>query len=331
MSLKERLLRKDPRDRIQKLERQKKAAQIALAEISRKAVQDERLRLYLEEFATVLDKQIHFLQTVKCIGNRLTRKLFKDPERSYCGELISIFKTGGGMTVGNITLPFPVNQADEWTVGDEFIDILLPYLFEQNQLEFDACFYDEGPYEIENVSLHENDIVLDCGANVGMFSALASVRGCKVFAFEPMEYTIRTYLAKTAELHRNIEIVPFALSDETGETLFQLDGDNIAASREQKENSDAQVQTQKVRMTTIDGFVREKGLERVDFIKADIEGAERHMLLGAKETIRRFSPNIAICTYHLPDDPKVLREILLSIQPRYKIIEKYKKMYAYME
>lgn len=96
MNIKERLLRKDSRDKIQQLERRKKAVQTALTEISQKMVQNEQLRLYLEEFAMVLDKQIRFVHIVKYIGNRVTGKLLKNPERNYHGKLISIFKTGGG-------------------------------------------------------------------------------------------------------------------------------------------------------------------------------------------------------------------------------------------
>ena len=80
----------------------------------------------------------------------------------------------------------------------------------------------------------------------------------------------------------------------------------------------------------MDTFVEENKLPSVDFIKADIEGAERYMLMGAKRVLKEFAPKIAICTYHLPDDPKVLRELILDANPNYIIEEKFKKMYAYV-
>lgn len=131
--------------------------------------------LYLNEFAVFLEKQINFYHIVKFIGNKLTAKLLNDPEEAYCRKLISIFKMGGGLIIKDVMLPAPVNQSDEWTIGHELVDILLPYLFEQNRIIFDDSFYDEGPYEMENISLKQNDIVLDCGASIGMFSALASL------------------------------------------------------------------------------------------------------------------------------------------------------------
>ncbi len=83
-------------------------------------------------------------------------------------------------------------------------------------------------------------------------------------------------------------------------------------------------------MNTLDNWVKENGIERIDFIKADIEGAERNMLCGAKEILKRFEPKLAICTYHLPDDKEVLEKIVLEANPNYKVEHKYKKMYAYV-
>jgi hypothetical protein len=68
-----------------------------------------------------------------------------------------------------------------------------------------------------------------------------------------------------------------------------------------------------IRLTTVDALVRQFGLDRVDLIKMDIEGAEVRALRGATETIRRFRPRLAIATYHTPSDlagvPAAVREI----------------------
>ena len=58
----------------------------------------------------------------------------------------------------------------------------------------------------------------------------------------------------------------------------------------------------KVPLTTIANLAIELKLPRVDFVKMDIEGAEKEALRGGAETIRRYHPRMAIASEHLPDD-----------------------------
>lgn len=81
-------------------------------------------------------------------------------------------------------------------------------------------------------------------------------------------------------------------------------------------------------MSTIDQFVSENQIRKVDFIKADIEGAERYMLTGATDTLRRFAPKLAICTYHLKDDPQVLEDIIKEANPAYMVVHTRHKLFA---
>jgi len=53
---------------------------------------------------------------------------------------------------------------------------------------------------------------------------------------------------------------------------------------------------------SIDDFVSERKLPRVDFIKMDIEGAELSALKGAEKTICANKPRLAIAVYHRQDD-----------------------------
>lgn len=86
-----------------------------------------------------------------------------------------------------------------------------------------------------------------------------------------------------------------------------------------------------VPVTTIDDFVKHNHLKSIDFIKADIEGAERFMLIGATETLKKYAPKLSICTYHLADDKEILEKIILNANPNYIIKHQYKKLYAYVD
>ena len=84
-----------------------------------------------------------------------------------------------------------------------------------------------------------------------------------------------------------------------------------------------------VRAVSIDETVEAQRLKRVDFIKMDIEGAERYALSGARRTLARFGPQLAICLYHRPDDRQVLPELVLGIRPSYRVQENAAGSHAY--
>ena len=98
-----------------------------------------------------------------------------------------------------------------------------------------------------------------------------------------------------------------------------------------KKQVNMSVQTLVAESITLDEFASQQNLNKIDFIKADIEGAERNLLMGATNVMRKFAPKIAVRTYHLPDDSKVLRDIIRKANPKYTIFEKYKTMYAYIK
>ena len=204
----------------------------------------------------------------------------------------------------------------------EIGDILFPALFQR------YGYVDEGPYEWGAVRVAEGDVVLDCGANLGVFSLLAAYRGAEVFAFEPIAEA-RAVLAQTLELNpevqQRVHVVPCALGAEEGTAEFTVLADTLVGSSMVLPQSGRKV---RVPVTTVDLFRETEGLDRVDFVKADIEGAERQMLAGAGETLRRCTPKIAICTYHLADDPAVIAGLLRRADPRYQLTERWKKIYG---
>jgi FkbM family methyltransferase len=220
--------------------------------------------------------------------------------------------------------------------GVFFDTFFIPCLFDDN---YDKSVVDritkysrEGPYGYTDgsfdVTVQKDDIVIDAGAWIGDFSAYAGFKGAVVYAFEPGDETFAE-LQKTAALNGGkIIAVNKGLGDGDHELPLY---DSLLGSlgfTVMNRSAEKQKVIGTVKLTSIDKFVKDNNIPRIDFIKADIEGAERDMLRGAADTLKRFAPKLAICTYHLPDDPKVLERIVLEANPRYKVIQGPAKMYA---
>src|SRR5262249_44269722 len=73
-----------------------------------------------------------------------------------------------------------------------------------------------------------------------------------------------------------------------------------------------------VPLTTVDKLARELNLPRVDFIKMDIEGAEQKAIAGAHETIAKYRPRMALCIYHMADDPVKIPRMVKETVPEYR-------------
>ncbi len=205
-------------------------------------------------------------------------------------------------------------------------DTLLPSLFH------DCAHVCEGPYEWGPVALQPDDVVFDLGANMGLFASVAAARGCRVHAFEPTPQALEL-MNKNLSFYENISVYPLAVTDHVGTAMFYINdasGSDKAMTLnslyEERGHTNAKLEIQ---TTSLDTFVDEHHIEKVDFIKADIEGAERFMLAGAQRTLARFAPKLALCTYHLPDDPEVMEQLILQANPHYVVEHKWSKLYAY--
>ena len=153
------------------------------------------------------------------------------------------------------------------------------------------------------------DIVIDCGAHVGVFSAKALSRGAaKVIAIEPqprnLECLRRNFPSELED--GRLVLVPKAVWSSEGTMELDVNAFNPAASSLLEGQGTGKIE---VPLTTIDLLVAELGLSRVDFIKLDIEGAEREALKGAKDTIDRHRPRLLIDRDYRLDAPIGLSDL----------------------
>lgn len=141
--------------------------------------------------------------------------------------------------------------------------------------------------------LPEGAVFCDIGANFGYYSLTIGgfLEGHgHVFAFEPHP-TNRGRLERNIALNHlqdSITIVAKALSDTPGNAYMTNRRDNSGAAHI-AERGDAEID-----VSTLDSMVDALGLQRLDFVKIDVEGFEAHVLRGAERSLRRFRPNMLI-------------------------------------
>lgn len=154
------------------------------------------------------------------------------------------------------------------------------------------------------VRAKEGDVVLDlggCWGDTALYFAMLVGNTGKVFSFEFVPRNIQVFkynLSLNSNFKEIIQLVDRPVFSESGKKVFIKD--KSQGSRISFEPfGDA---TSVVETICVDDLVREKQLAKVDFIKMDIEGTELSALKGAKETIKKFKPNLAISIYHSMHD-----------------------------
>lgn len=245
------------------------------------------------------------------------RRWFDKHNIDISGDYLVI---GNGRYINPFTQDIPNKHGFLGQLGD----YVIPMIYN------DYSFVNEGTYEYEKVVLKKDDVVFDLGANVGSFSVYAASKGCIPYAFEPtpcFNEIVGRHSSANGNIIRNIN---YAISNYCGDLPLYVDsllggGNTILDDR--INNAEKYI----VSAISIDEFVKINNIHKIDFIKADIEGAERLMLLGATQVLKEFAPKLSLCTYHLYDDKEVLTDLILKANPNYNIVYNWEKLYAWVE
>jgi FkbM family methyltransferase len=133
-------------------------------------------------------------------------------------------------------------------------------------------------------------VFLDLGANIGYFSAIAAALigpTGKVFAFEPSPACF-IRLQHNLRCFQQAVLYNCAASDENGQCWFHFQAkENGWGSLFNDHDLTERIQVSTLRL---DDWARDAAIERLDFLKIDIEGGEYAALHGAQTLLRRFQP-----------------------------------------
>lgn len=178
----------------------------------------------------------------------------------------------------------------------------LMYLDPKDSLELSKNgIYEPTETNLVESLIKEGDTVIDIGANIGYYTLKFAKKvgeNGKVYAFEPDPKNFEI-LKKNVDLngYKNIYLFQVALSNRIGDDLLFLNDENHGDHQlYRSEETRKQV---KVKTETLDKFVENEIIKKIDFIKMDIQGGEFNALMGMKRTLNN-NPQIKMITEFWP-------------------------------
>lgn len=150
-------------------------------------------------------------------------------------------------------------------------------------------------------------VVMDVGAHMGFFTLKIARKVERVIAVEPdpANFMFLDFNVRSNGFSIKTTLGKFAFGDKDGPAF--LDRSGYGFGRTKVTSSKTGFPT---KMKTMDKFVEELGLDRLDLIKIDTEGSEIKILEGAKKTLQRHKPILLLAAYHLKDETATLAAYL---------------------
>lgn len=178
-------------------------------------------------------------------------------------------------------------------------------------------------YKNKILSIGKNDIIIDIGAHIGLFSLYAS-QFCtdgKIYSFEPIKSNF-DLLSFNINLNKikNIKSFRKAVSDESGILRLYLSSDNAAHSIFLKGEMYEDVES-----TTLIEIMDSNEIEICNLLKLDCEGSEYTILNSLPESYFQRIQNI-VMEYHLANErPELIKNLMNKLSSlNYQLIENKK-------
>jgi FkbM family methyltransferase len=220
------------------------------------------------------------------------------------------------------------------TIDPKFMHFIL-YKFDLISLGYDLRLYFSIPgifidFVLEQYRYHHDgielaarpgDIVIDaggCWGDTALYFANKVGPTGKVYSFEFIPNNLSLF-QKNLDLNPgvkdSVEMVRNPAWNVSGQKVYYKDeGPGSRISFEPFEGMSGDTET-----ITIDDFVAQNKIPRVDFIKMDIEGAEGNALEGARNVIIQYKPTLAIAIYHSNEQFVDVPKWILDLNLGYKI------------
>ena len=192
--------------------------------------------------------------------------------------------------------------------------------------------FNKNVYE-KFVPINKGDIVVDAGAHLGLFTVKASKivgNNGKVIAIEPEPENLEI-LKKNIKLNKlkNVIIVNRGIWSSKKDLKMnkgQYNRSHTFIDDHPEKTSEGLI----LQVDTLDDILKELNIEKVDFIKMDIEGSEVEALDGMKEVFK-FKPNMVIAAYHQFNGKETYHEVIKKLKDnnfQLRTLKGHKMVYA---
>ena len=178
----------------------------------------------------------------------------------------------------------------------------------------------EQYFNLKCMKYEDEEVFVDAGC-FDLGSSLKLKNYCnhvkKVYAFEPDPVSyLRCLEQKERTGFAEAEIFQAGTWSEEKTLYFQSTGD-LGAKIDT--SGDTSISVMPIDQAIFSEEAQRSSTQRVTFIKMDVEGAELESLKGARQTILRDKPKLAICIYHKPEDMMEIPVYIKALVPEYRL------------
>jgi FkbM family methyltransferase len=172
-----------------------------------------------------------------------------------------------------------------------YVDVIDKRVTPVDTFNFDV--YERQESEMLFKLLHDGDNIFDIGANIGWYSCHMAKKlpKAKIFSFEPIPETFeKLYNNINVNEISNVLLNNIAFSSKKENLTFYYSPLVTGASSSQNITENENMSKLECAADTIDNYIAVNNIEKLDFIKCDVEGAEYFVFQGGNKAFNEFKP-----------------------------------------